>query len=73
MKNSFHKLQKMLIYCQKYKKYNGDTFPKKLVVTSKNKIRRKAKCFDSLNEKSFIDKIGDYDLDNELEELKVIE
>ena len=72
MKNSFHKLQKMLIYCQKYKKY-GDTFPKKLFVTSKNKIRRKAKCFDCLNEKSFIDKIGDYDLDNELEELKVIE
>ena len=48
-------------------------FQKILVVTSKNKIRRKAKCFDCLNEKSFIDKIGDYDLDNELEELKVIE
>ena len=56
----------MLIYCQKCKKYTGDTFPKKLVLTSKNKIRGKLKCFDCLSEKSFIHEIGDYDLDYEL-------
>ena len=50
------------------KKHKGDTFPKKLVLVSKNKIKGKSKCAIYLTERTFIDGIEDeYDLENELE------
>ena len=50
----------MHIYCKNCKKYTGNTFPKKLMLISKNKI-----C---LTERKLIDKIeGKYDLVSELE------
>ena len=58
----------MHIYCKNCKKYTGNTFPKKLVLISKNKIKGKSKCAICLIESSFIEKIEEeYDLENELE------
>ena len=58
----------MHIYCKKYKKHTSNTFPKKLVLISKNKIKGKSKCAICLTERTFIDKIEDkYDLESELE------
>ena len=37
-------LQNMQIYCKNCKKHTGNTFPKKLVLISKNKIKGKSKC-----------------------------
>ena len=56
----------MHIYCKKCKKCTNNTFPKKLVLISKNKIKGKSKCGICLTEKSFIDEI-EYDLENALE------
>ena len=58
----------MHIYCKKYKKHKSNTFPKKLVLISKNKIKGKSKLANCLTERSFIEKIEDvYDLGSELE------
>ena len=58
----------MHIYCKKCKKHTSNTFPKKLVLISKNKIKGKSKCPICLTERTFIDKIEDeYDLESELE------
>ena len=46
----------MHLYCKKCKKHTANTFPKKLVLISKNKIKGK----------SFIDDI-EYDLESALE------
>ena len=56
----------MHIYCKKYKKHTGNTFPKKLVLISKNKIKGKSKCAICLTERSFIDET-EYDLESGLE------
>ena len=55
----FTKLQiiKMHIYCKKCKKHTSNTFPKKLNLISKNKIKGKSKCAICLTERTFIDKI----------------
>ena len=48
--------------CKNYKKHTGNTFPKKLVLISKNKFKGKSKgaiCLTELENK--------YDLENELE------
>ena len=55
----------MHIYCKKCKKHTGNTFPKKLVLISKNKIKRKSKCNICLAKRSFIDEI-EYDLESGL-------
>ena len=34
----------MHIYCKNCKKHTGNTFPKKLILISKNKIKGKSKC-----------------------------
>ena len=34
----------MHIYCKKCKKHTSNTFPKKLILISKNKIKGKSKC-----------------------------
>ena len=58
----------MHIYCKKCKKHTGNTFPKKLILISKNKIKGKSKCAICLTERTFIDEIeGKYDLESELE------
>ena len=49
----------MHIYCKNCKKYTGNTFPKNLILISKNKIKGKSKCAICLTEKTFIDEIKD--------------
>ena len=56
----------MHIYCKKCKKHTSNTFPKKLVLISKNKIKVKSKCAICLTERTFIQEI-EYDLESELE------
>ena len=56
----------MHIYCKKCKKYTGNTFPKKLILISKNKIKGKSRCAICLTERAFIHEIK-YDLESELE------
>ena len=64
----FTKLQivKMHIYCKKCKKHTSNTFPKKIILISKKKIKGKSKCAICLTEGTFIDKI-EGDLETELE------
>ena len=58
----------MRIYCKKCNKHTANTFPKKLILISKNKIKGKSKCAICLTERIFIDEIeGKYDLESELE------
>ena len=56
----------MHIYFKKCKKHKSNTFPKKLVLISKNKLKGKPRCALCLTERSFIDGI-EYDLENALE------
>ena len=64
----FTKLQivKMHIYCKKCKKHTSNTFPKKIILISKKKIKGKSKCAICLTQGTFIDKI-EGDLETELE------
>ena len=58
----------MHIYCENCKKHTGNTFPKKLIYISKNKIIGKSNCIICLTKRTFIYKIEDnYDLESELE------
>ena len=52
----------MHIYCKKCSKHTANTFPKKLVLISKNKIKGKSRCAICLTKRSFID-----DLESALE------
>ena len=56
----------MHIFCKKCCKHTANTFPKKITLISKNKIRGKSRCAVCLTEKTFIDDI-EYDLKSELE------
>ena len=56
----------MYIYCKKCSKHTANTFPKKLVLISKNKIKGKSRCTICLIKKFFIDDIK-YDLESALE------
>ena len=56
----------MPIYCKKCNKHTSNTFPKKLVLILKNKIKWKSKCAICLTERTFINEI-EYDLESELE------
>ena len=56
----------MHIYCKKCKKHTSNTFPKKLILISKNKIKGKSKCAICLTERTFIHE-SEYDLESELE------
>ena len=56
----------MHIYCKKCKKHTSNTFPKKIVLISKNKIKGKSKYVIWFTERSFIHEI-EYDLECELE------
>ena len=58
----------MHIYCKNCKKHTGNTFPRKLTLISKNKIKGKPKCAICLTEKAFTDEVEDeYDVESELE------
>ena len=58
----------MHIYCKKCKNHTGNTFPKKLVLISKNKINGKSKCAICLTERTFINETEEkYALESELE------
>ena len=58
----------MQYYYKNCKKHRCNTFPKKLVPNSKNKIKGKSKCAVCLTEKTFIDYIEDkYDLNDQLD------
>ena len=58
----------MHMYCKNCKKHTFNAFPKKLVLTSKNKIKGKSKCAIFLTERTFIHKIeGKHKLASELE------
>ena len=56
----------MDIYCKKCKKHTSNTFPKKLVLISKKKMKGKAKYAICLTQRFFIDEI-EYDLESALE------
>ena len=56
----------MRLYCKKCKRHTSNTFPKKLVLISNNKIKGKSRCFICLIERSFIDAV-EYDLKSALE------
>ena len=58
----------MHMYCKNCKKHTGNTFPKTLVLISKNKIKRKSKCAICLTERTFTHGIEvKYGLEKELE------
>ena len=55
------------MYCKNCKKHTANTFPKKLILILKNKIKGKSKCAICLTERTFIDEIeSKYDLGGEL-------
>ena len=56
----------MHIYCKKCNKYTGNTYPKKIILISKSKIKVKSNCAICLTERTFIDEI-EGDLERELE------
>ena len=56
----------MHIYCKKCNKHTSNTFPKTVILISKNKIKGKSKCTICLTERTFIDEIKG-DLESELE------
>ena len=57
----------MHMYGKICKKHTDNTFPKKLVLISKNKIKKKIKMCSFLTERTFIHEIeGKYDLQSEL-------
>ena len=56
----------MPIYCKNCNKHTSTTFPKKIILISKNKIKGKSKCVICLTERTFIDEI-EGDLESELE------
>ena len=64
-----NKKQKQFLQVTKTcKQHTGNTFPKKLILISKNKIKGKSKCAICLTERTFIHEIEDkYCLESELE------
>ena len=56
------------MYCKNCKKHTGNTFPKKLILILRNKIKGKSKCVIFLTKRTFINETeGKYDLERELE------
>ena len=49
----------MHIYCKNCKKHTSNTFPKKLVLISKNKIKAKSKCAICFTKRTLIHEIKD--------------
>ena len=58
----------MHMYCKNCKRHTGNTFPKKLILISKNRIKGKSRCAIRLTKKTFVHEIdGKYDIESELE------
>ena len=58
----------MHMYCKNCKKHTGNAFPKKLILISENKTKRKPKCAICLTKRTLIHEIeGKYDIESELE------
>ena len=47
----------MHIYCKKCNKHTSNTYPKKIILISKDKIKGKSTCSICLTERTFIDEI----------------
>ena len=47
----------MHIYCKKCNKHTSNTFPKKLILISKNKRKGKSRCAICLTKRTLIDEI----------------
>ena len=56
----------MHIYCKTCNKHTVNTFPKKITLISKNKIKVESRCAICFTKRSFIDDTK-YDLENALE------
>ena len=56
----------MHIYCKKCNKHTSNTYPKKIILISKDKIKGKSKFAICLTGRTFIDEIEGY-LERELE------
>ena len=57
----------MHIYCKKCNNHTANTFPKKIILISKNKIKGKSRCAICLTKKTFIDEIeGDLEIELEI-------
>ena len=64
----FSNYKNMRMYCKNCKKDTGNTFPKKLILISKNNIKGKSKCVIYFTKRTFIHVIeSKYDLERELE------
>ena len=64
-KNNFFKLQNMHMYYKNCKKHTGNTFPKKLILISKNKIKGKSRCVICSTKTTFIHETeSKYDLES---------
>ena len=64
----FTSYKNMHMYCKNCKKHTVNTFPKKIILILKNKIKGKTKCAICLTERTFIHEIEDkYGLESELE------
>ena len=58
----------MHMYCKSCKRHTGNTFPRKLILISKNKVKEKSRCAICLIKITFIHQTeGKYDLESELE------
>ena len=61
-------IKKCISIVKKCNKHTGNTFPKKIILISENKIKEKSRCAIVLTERTFIDEIeGKYHLESELE------
>ena len=56
----------MHIYCKKCNEHTSNTYSKKIILISKNKIKGKSKCAICLTKRTFTDEI-EGDLERELE------
>ena len=57
----------MHIYCKRCNKHTANTFPKKIILISKNKIKGKSRCAICLTKSNFIDEIeGDLEIGLEI-------
>ena len=57
----------MHIFCKTFKKHTANTFPKKIILISKNKIKGKSRCAICLTKRTFINEIeGDLEIGLEI-------
>ena len=57
----------MHIFCKTFKKHTANTFPKKIILISKNKIKGKSRCAICLTKRTFIDETeGDLEIGLEI-------